>query len=233
MIYISHKLGEVFEMSDRITVLRDGRTVGTNDAKDLTVERVIALMVGREVGDVFPTSQHEFGETALEIKNLTAFEAETNKKLVDDVSFSVRRGEVLGISGLMGAGRSELLMAIFGAHLGKLSGEVFVEGRKVNINSPSEAIASGIGFVTEDRKRFGLILDQTILDNMTLAGLKRISGAVLTHRARERGGAKINAEFARQSQFAAHRRRNFVGRQPAKSRAGQMAFNPAESFISR
>ncbi len=197
MIYISHKLGEVFEMSDRITVLRDGRTVGTNDAKDLTVERVIALMVGREVGDVFPTSQHEFGETALEIKNLTAFEAETNKKLVDDVSFSVRRGEVLGISGLMGAGRSELLMAIFGAHLGKLSGEVFVEGRKVNINSPSEAIASGIGFVTEDRKRFGLILDQTILDNMTLAGLKRISGAVLTHRARESVAARKSMQNLR------------------------------------
>jgi D-xylose transport system ATP-binding protein len=172
-------------MSDRITVLRDGKTVGTNDAKNLTVEKVIALMVGREVGDIFPSSQHEFGETVLEIKNLTAFEAETNKKLVDDISFSVRKGEVLGISGLMGAGRSELLMSVFGAHLGRASGEIYVEGEKVSISNPAEAIKNGIGFVTEDRKRFGLILEQTILDNMTLAGLKQISGAFVTHRARE------------------------------------------------
>ncbi len=197
MIYISHKLSEVFTMSDRITVLRDGRTVGTTDAKDLTVERVIAQMVGREVGDIFPTSQHEFGETALEIKNLTAYEAETSNLLVDNVSFSVRRGEVLGISGLMGAGRSELLMAIFGAHLGRKSGEILVEGKAVSINSPAEAIENGIGFVTEDRKRYGLILDQTILDNMTLAGLKKISGAFLTHRARESVAAKKSMQDLR------------------------------------
>jgi len=190
MIYISHKLGEVFAMSDRITVLRDGKTVGTNDAKDLTVERVIAQMVGREVGDIFPSSQHKFGEMALEVKNLTAFEAETDKLLVDDVSFAVRSGEVLGIAGLMGAGRSELLMSIFGAHLGKKSGEIFVGGKRVSVNSPSEAIDNGIGFVTEDRKRFGLILDQTISDNMTLAGLKQFGGAFLTNRTRESVAAK-------------------------------------------
>jgi D-xylose transport system ATP-binding protein len=90
----------------------------------------------------------------------------------------------------MGAGRSELLMSIFGAHLGKSSGEIFVEGKRVSINSPSEAIENGIGFVTEDRKRFGLILEQTILDNMTLAGLKQISGAFLIHRTRESVAAK-------------------------------------------
>jgi ABC-type sugar transport system ATPase subunit len=190
MIYISHKLGEVFEMSDRITVLRDGRTVGTQEARDLTIEKVIALMVGREVGDIFPSSSHEFGETALEIKNLTAYEAETNKLLVDNVSFSVRKGEVLGIAGLMGAGRSELLMSIFGAHLGRASGEIYVEGKRVAIANPSDAIKNGIGFVTEDRKRFGLILDQTILDNMTLAGLKQISGKFLTHRTRESVAAR-------------------------------------------
>ncbi len=185
MIYISHKLGEVFEMSDRITVLRDGRTVGTSETKDLSIEKVIAQMVGREVGDIFPERRHEFGETALEVKNLSAFDAETNKKLVDDVSFNVRKGEVLGISGLMGAGRSELLMTIFGAWQGKASSEIFVEGRRVSIDSPSEAIENGIGFVTEDRKRFGLILEQTISNNMTLAGLKRIGGAFLTNRMSE------------------------------------------------
>jgi ABC-type sugar transport system ATPase subunit len=190
MIYISHKLDEVFRMSDRITVLRDGKTVGTDAAKDLTIEKVIARMVGREVGDIFPKTAHEFGETALEVRNLTAFEIETNKKLVDDISFSVRRGEVLGIAGLMGAGRSELLMSIFGAHQGKVSGEIVVEGRKVSINSPAEAIQEGIGFVTEDRKRFGLILDQTIANNMTLAGLRQISGAFLTHQMRENAAAQ-------------------------------------------
>jgi len=190
MIYISHKLDEVFRMSDRITVLRDGKTVGTSDAKDLTVERVIAQMVGREVGDIFPKSQHEFGETVLEVKNVTAFELETDKKLVDEVSFAVKKGEVLGIAGLMGAGRSELLMTIFGAHPGKSSGEIFVEGKRTNINSPTDAIRSGIGFVTEDRKRFGLILDQTISNNLTLAGLKQISGNFLTNQTNETVAAR-------------------------------------------
>lgn len=191
MIYISHKLDEVFAMSDRITVLRDGKTVGTENALALTKDKVIALMVGREVGDIFPQTSHNFGETAMEVKNLTAYDIDNpNKKLVDNVSFSVKKGEVLGISGLMGAGRSELLMAIFGAWQGKSSGEVFIEGRPVSINSPSEAIKNGIGFVTEDRKRYGLLLEQPILDNMTLAGLKRISGAFITHRSRETVAAK-------------------------------------------
>jgi D-xylose transport system ATP-binding protein len=190
MIYISHKLDEVFKIGDRITVLRDGRTVGTEASEHFTKEKVIAFMVGREVGDIFPRAAHDFGETALEVKDLTAFASEPPyKKLVDDVSFSVKKGEVLGIAGLMGAGRSELLMTIFGAWFGARSGEIFVEGKKVSINSPSEAIRNGIGFVTEDRKRFGLILEQTILDNMTLAGLKQISGAFLTHRARESAAA--------------------------------------------
>ena len=186
MIYISHKLGEVFRMSDRITVLRDGKTVGTNETANLNIEKVIALMVGREVGDIFPKTNHQFGEIALEIKNLSAFDLDNpNKKLVDDVSFNVRKGEVLGIAGLMGAGRSELLMSIFGGWQGKSRGEIYVEGRQIFIGAPSDAIRHGIGFVTEDRKRFGLLLEQTILDNMTLAGLKQMSGKMLTHRSRE------------------------------------------------
>ncbi|MDM7921006.1 MAG: xylose ABC transporter ATP-binding protein [Pyrinomonadaceae bacterium] len=186
MIYISHKLDEVFEMSDRITVLRDGRTVGTHEAADLTKDKVIALMVGREVGDIFPVSEHKMGETVLEVRGLTAYSQDVaGKKLVNDVSFSVRKGEVVGIAGLMGAGRTELLTTIFGAWQGKHSGEVLIDGRPVSINSPAEAIRQGIGFVTEDRKRYGLILEQTILDNMTLAALKRISGNFLTSPARE------------------------------------------------
>ena len=191
MIYISHKLDEVFEMSDRITVLRDGQTVATHKKEELDKDKVISLMVGREVGDIFPETKHEFGEVALEVKNMTAYEADhPDKELVHDISFSVRKGEVLGIAGLMGAGRSELLTAVFGAWKGKSSGEVFVEGERVSINSPRDAIKAGIGFVTEDRKRYGLILDQTIMDNSTLAGLKQISGEFLTHPSRELSATK-------------------------------------------
>ncbi len=191
MIYISHKLDEVFEMSDRVTVLRDGKTVATHAASELTKEKVIQLMVGREVGDIFPKIEHELGDVALEIKNLTANSVDNpNKKLVDNVSFSVRKGEVLGIAGLMGAGRTELLMAIFGAWQGTYSREIIVDGRPAVISSPADAIANGVGFVTEDRKRFGLILAQTILDNMTLAGLRTISGRILTNRSREMMAAR-------------------------------------------
>lgn len=186
MIYISHKLDEVFAMSDRITVLRDGQTVATENALALDKDKVISLMVGRDVGDIFPESTHDFGEVVLEAKNISAFDPDVStKKLVDDVSFEVREGEVLGIAGLMGAGRSELLSSIFGAWRGNHSGEVLVDGKSVSINSPGDAIKNGIGFVTEDRKRYGLILDQTIMDNSTLAGLKQISGKYLINRSKE------------------------------------------------
>ena len=181
MIYISHKLDEVFRMSDRITVLRDGRTVGTNVTTELNEAQVIAKMVGREVGDIFPQVDHERGEVVFEVRNISVDDPFiSGKKLVDNVSFVARRGEVLGIAGLMGAGRSDLLMAIFGAHAGRVYGEIKINGKRVRITSPAEAIKHGIGFVTEDRKRFGLVLDQTILNNMTLAGLRRISGRFIT-----------------------------------------------------
>ena len=181
MIYISHKLNEVFRISDRITVLRDGKTVGTNARSEWTEPQIIARMVGREVGDIFPVMNHVQGDVVFAVEKFSVEDpAVTGKKLVDNVSFSVRRGEVLGIAGLMGAGRSDLLMAIFGAHAGRVSGEVKLEGRRTHISNPADAIKQGIGFVTEDRKRFGLVLDQTILKNMTLAGLRRISGRFIT-----------------------------------------------------
>lgn len=181
MVYISHKLEEVFRLSDRITVLRDGRTVGTEATAALDEPRVISRMVGREVGNIFPKAEHEPGEAVFEARNITVTDPNvTGRLLVDGVSFSVRRGEVLGIAGLMGAGRSDLLMAIFGAHAGRVTGDVFVEGERVRFTNPAEAIRQGIGFVTEDRKRFGLILEQTILNNMTLASLPRVSGRFVT-----------------------------------------------------
>lgn len=182
MIYISHKLDEVFRVSDRITVLRDGKTVATAKASELTEAKVIAQMVGREVGNIFPTTHHAQGEVVFEVKHVSIDDPNVaGKRLVNNVSFAVRSGEVLGIAGLMGAGRSDLLMAMFGAHPGRFSGTIYIDGKQTRIASPADAIELGIGFVTEDRKRFGLVLDQTVLNNMTLASLKRISGRFITN----------------------------------------------------
>ncbi len=170
MIYISHKLDEVFRISNRITILRDGRSIDTEATGASNEARVIAKMVGREVSEIFPEAKHDRGESIFEARNITVEDPRVpGKLLVDQVSFAVHRGEVLGIAGLMGSGRSELLMAVFGAHAGRKSGEIFVDGKAVEVKRPSDAIKHGIGFVTEDRKRYGLILEQTILKNMTLA----------------------------------------------------------------
>jgi D-xylose transport system ATP-binding protein len=186
MIYISHKLDEVFRISDRITVLRDGKTIETSAASDLTEPRVIAQMVGREVDHIFPEAKHERGETIFEARNIIVEDPSVpGKILVDNIGFAVRKGEVLGIAGLMGAGRTELLMAIFGAHAGRKSATILVEGKQAPINSPADAIKHGLAFVTEDRKRYGLILDQTILRNMTLAGLRKLSGRFITDESAE------------------------------------------------
>ena len=179
MVYISHKLDEVFRLADRITVLRDGRTVSTDPKESLDKACVIARMVGREVTDLFPTATHTPEEIVFEAKGVTVGDPNVpGKLLVDNVSFHVRRGEVLGIAGLVGAGRSELLMGLFGAHNGLRSAEVLVEGKRLEIRKPNDAIAHGIGFVTEDRKRFGLLLDQSLVMNMTLAMLQ-LSGKLL------------------------------------------------------
>jgi D-xylose transport system ATP-binding protein len=185
MIYISHKLDEVFRISDRITVLRDGRTIDTVKTAETNEAQVIAKMVGREVSQIFPPDTRTPDEVVFEVRGLTVEDPQTHKKIVDNVSFTVKRGEVLGISGLMGAGRSELLMGIFGAYRGQVSGEILVEGKRLKITHPADAIKNGIGFVTEDRKRYGLVLEQTILKNMTLAGLENLSGRFVTNMDRE------------------------------------------------
>ncbi len=185
MVYISHKLEEVFRISDRITVLRDGRTIDTVNTLETNEAQVIAKMVGREVSQIFPPDTRTPNEVVFEVRGLTVEDSQTHKKIVNNVSFSVKRGEVLGIAGLMGAGRSELLMGIFGAYRGQVSGEIFVEGKRLKITHPADAIKNGIGFVTEDRKRYGLVLEQTILKNMTLAGLENLSGRFVTNMDKE------------------------------------------------
>jgi len=182
MIYISHKLDEVFHLSDRITVLRDGKTIDTTPTSETDEPRVIGKMVGRAVDQIFPEAKHDRGAVVFEVHDVTVEDPSVpGKLLVDQVGFTAHKGEVLGIAGLMGSGRSELLMAIFGAHPGRKSAEILVDGKQIQIVKPSDAIKHGIGFVTEDRKRYGLILDQTILKNMTLACLRRVSGRFVTN----------------------------------------------------
>jgi len=166
IIYISHKMEEIYTICDRITVLRDGQFIATEPVNRLDKARLISLMVGRELKDLYVKEKAPVGEVFLEVKNFTA------KGKFTDVSFHVRKGEVLGIAGLMGAGRTELAEAIFGAAPVD-GGELRVKGRTVQIRKPVDAIRLGIGFVTEDRKLLGLDLKSTVKKNMSIVSLRK------------------------------------------------------------
>ncbi|MFC0215077.1 xylose ABC transporter ATP-binding protein [Paenibacillus chartarius] len=175
-IYISHKMPEVFRISDSITVLRDGHTISTLDTKLTNDDHVISLMVGRELTDRYPRVEHKPTEVVLEVRNYSVWHKENkDQKIIRDVNFSVRKGEILGIAGLMGAGRTELVTSIFGAYEGRTEGEVRIEGRTVSIRSVSDAIRAGIGLVSEDRKRQGLVLTMDVKTNTTMATMDRVS----------------------------------------------------------
>lgn len=175
-IIITHKLNEVFAIADRVTVIRDGSTVGTENIEDISEEKIISMMVGRELTERYPTIDKKITEVALEVRNIHKYDKfDDTKKILDDCSFKAHRGEILGIAGLMGAGRTELITSIFGFLRGKQTGEVFVEGQLVSIKSPKDAINHELALLSEDRKRYGLIIDQTIAENMTIASLERLS----------------------------------------------------------
>ena len=178
IIYISHRMEEIFSMTDRVTVLRDGQYIGTEPIESLDSGRLISMMVGRPLQDIFPKKKIEIGDVVLEAKGLT------RKPFFENISFQVRRGEILGIAGLMGAGRSEVMRALFG--IDRLDeGEVWLEGRKLNIRHPSDAIRHGIAMVTEDRKEYGLVLCRSIRENMSLAYLPQSGGSPLLSKAAE------------------------------------------------
>ncbi|HEY9576699.1 MAG TPA: sugar ABC transporter ATP-binding protein, partial [Pseudobacillus sp.] len=161
IVYISHRMEEIFTICDRITVMRDGKTVDTTMIKETNFNEVVKKMVGRELEDRFPARQPSLGETVLEVRDFT------RKGVFENISFSVKEGEIVGISGLMGAGRTEVMRAIFG--LDRIdSGELYVNGQETVIQSPSGAVKKGIGFITEDRKDEGLILDFPIRENISL-----------------------------------------------------------------
>jgi len=171
-IYISHKLDEVFQIADDIMVLRDGESVGGGRTADLTEREVVRLMVGREITQMFPSKNNQPGEDILSVKNFNLTDYD-NKKIVDDVSFSLRKGEILGIFGLVGAGRTELVNSIFGAPPGKKTGEVYLHKEEIRINSPRDALQRGIALVSEDRKRYGLVPTMNVKENISLAFLEK------------------------------------------------------------
>ncbi len=177
MCYISHKMEEIKEIADRVVVLRDGQTIGdVTPITDITLDQIIARMVGRDIKEMFPRSARARGEKILEVRNLSVDHPDLpGEKRVRNASFSAYRGEILGISGLMGSGRTELVSAIFGAFPGAVHGDVLIGGNKVDIRSPTDAIDHGIALLTEDRKALGLFLDQSIAFNTTIASLPTIS----------------------------------------------------------
>lgn len=168
IIYISHRLEEFSEIGDRVTVMRDGRTIATLNVKDATIEELIKLMAGRELKEKFPKINVTVGKEVLKVTNLQ------RRGVLKDINFSVKEGEILGIAGLVGAGRTELARAIFGAdRIDK--GEIFIEGKKVHIAKPKDAINCGIALVPEDRKGQGLVLSMSVAHNITLATLNNFA----------------------------------------------------------
>ncbi|WP_345240462.1 sugar ABC transporter ATP-binding protein [Pontibacillus salipaludis] len=165
IVYISHRMEEIFTICDRITVMRDGQTVDTTPIPETSFDDVVRKMVGRELTDRFPERTPDPGEAVLEVKGLG------RKGVFQDVNFNARAGEIVGVAGLMGAGRTEIMRTLFGLD-GKYEGEILINGQKVDVKNPSQAVKLGLGFITEDRKGEGLVLDFPIKDNIALPSLR-------------------------------------------------------------
>jgi ABC-type sugar transport system ATPase subunit len=178
VIFITHKLDEVFRVADRITVLRDGHKIGTLAAVDTSPDEVVNMMVGRSVDSLFKKEESEIGEPVLEVRNLT------RKGAFYDVSLTLHRGEILGLAGLVGAGRTDLVRAIFGVDPLD-SGELWVDGKRVERLTPERMIDAGLGLAPEDRKRDGLVLGMTVSDNLSLVTLRTLARWGLRNRSRE------------------------------------------------
>ncbi|SKA77770.1 monosaccharide ABC transporter ATP-binding protein, CUT2 family [Caloramator quimbayensis] len=171
IIYISHRMDEIFKICDKITVLRDGTFIGEEDVKGITKDKLISMMVGRKLEEQFPRIDTKIGKSILKVENLSM------KDKIKDVSFELFEGEILGVAGLMGSGRTEVAKLIFGEYK-KSSGNVYIEGKKADINSPKDGIREGIAYLSEDRKKEGLILKLSVLENMTLSNLKKYESKV-------------------------------------------------------
>ncbi|MDR1612431.1 MAG: sugar ABC transporter ATP-binding protein, partial [Planctomycetota bacterium] len=186
IIYISHKFNEVYAISDRVSVLRDGRNAGEFVTAEVESDRIITAMIGRSLHDMFPRKAVEFGETVLEVRDYTVRHQHVDKVLLDRISLSVRKGEILGLAGLVGTGRSEFLNSLFGSHLGGHSGTVLLGGREISVADPRQAKASGFGLLTEDRRTNGMVAIMDIGENITLPSLRQIGSLFTLNRRAER-----------------------------------------------
>ena len=195
-IMISHKLKEVIHVADTVTVLRDGQTICSLDASkgEVNEKDIIKNMVGREINDVFPKREHKkFGEVRLEVKGWSAYDRKLGRDVVKNADFNIRQGEIVGIAGLMGAGRTEFAHSIFGNSRNYgITGDIFIGGKKVVLNQPKQAIINGLAYVSEDRKGNGLILSQDVKQNITIANLKKISDRFIINRHEE---VKVAEEY--------------------------------------
>ncbi len=174
-IYITHKIEEFFRITDTVTVLRDGKVITTQPTENLDREKLVSYMVGREMTERFPQGHHTPGEIIFEVEDLRAKEPTSDREVLKGVSFDLRKGEILGIAGLMGSGRTELVMTIFGEYGRITEGTITMEGRELKINSSREAMLEDISLVPEDRKRHGLVLIQSVLKNISLANLDQFA----------------------------------------------------------
>ena len=176
-IIISHKLNEISRIADRVTVIRDGKAIETMNTEDITEDRIITSMVGRALNDRYPARTPNVGEVVLEVRNWNVFHPQhRERQIIHNVNISLRKGEVVGIAGLMGSGRTEFAMSVFGKSYGqKISGEVFVNGQNVDTSSVDKSIRNGIAYATEDRKTYGLNLIDHIKHNTTIANLMGVS----------------------------------------------------------
>ncbi|MCD5971602.1 D-xylose ABC transporter ATP-binding protein [Pseudomonas quasicaspiana] len=175
-VYISHKLDEVAAVCDTVSVIRDGKHIATTAMADMDIAQIITQMVGREMSNLYPTEPHEIGEVIFEARHITCYDVDNPKrKRVDDISFALKRGEILGIAGLVGAGRTELVSALFGAYPGRHEGEVWLDGKQIDTRTPLKSIHAGLCMVPEDRKRQGIIPDLGVGQNITLAVLDSYS----------------------------------------------------------
>jgi D-xylose transport system ATP-binding protein len=171
-VYISHKLDEVADICDTIVTIRDGQHIATTPMSEMNIDRIIAQMVGREMTQLYPQREHTPGEVIFEARNVTCYDPDNpERKRVDNISFKLRKGEILGIAGLVGAGRTELVSAIFGAYPGQSEAEVWLNGQKLDTSTPVKAIRNGLAMVPEDRKHHGIVPDLGVGHNITLAVL--------------------------------------------------------------
>ena len=187
IVYISHRMEEIFELCDRITVLRDGQYVGTENIADIDLDHVVQMMIGRTIGERFPKRESHIGAEVLRVEGLTS------GKLFKDVHLDVKAGEVLGVSGLMGAGRTEIMQALFG-NIPLDAGKIYIDGKEVTIKNPRQAIANGIGFITEDRKVEGLLLEKSIAENIHIANLGKVSNGFVLNKDKQMALVKKGIE---------------------------------------